>query len=161
MLELRCWTQHCKFHLGQQVANMHYKALLGLWAKQISYNHMSKVNISMAVESPSHIQIQNYRSEQKYAENIRASLSVKEFCFLHIWENIKGDLLTLMYASVKQCISFFFVGQQWQEAATQKCSVPECVHIQRDVVSNSTDSGLSSSHHPLLFLPCGCELQVW
>ncbi|XP_029855721.1 thyrotropin subunit beta isoform X2 [Aquila chrysaetos chrysaetos] len=55
----------------------------------------------------------------------------------------------------------FCMTRQWQEAATQKCSVPECVHVQRDVVSNSTDSGLSSSHHPLLLLPCGCELQVW
>lgn len=69
--------------------------------------------------------------------------------------------MTLVYAVVKRCACFSFVGQQWQEAATQKCSVPERVHVQRDDVSNGADSGLPSSHRPVLFLPCGRELQVW
>lgn len=62
---------------------------------------------------------------------------------------------------MKQHISLLFVGQQWQEAAPQECSVPERVHVQRDAVPDSTNPGLPSLHHPLLLLSRGCELQVW
>ncbi|OWK54037.1 Thyrotropin subunit beta [Lonchura striata] len=55
----------------------------------------------------------------------------------------------------------FCMTRQRQEAASQECSVPERVHLQRDAVPDSADPGLPSPHYPLLLLPRGCELQVW